>query len=193
MIKNSLLKIAMICFIFAIFSSCSENIEEPQQSIDLSNLDLSGLKIGVNPVSIDLNEYPLNQLLEDIGNELEEADMDKVAKNMKLEAGKEPFVGVNILINRENNTAFIMPLEGSIETPSKGSKVNLVDDSTKCGGAEGDGWKSYGTCFTSGCVSNTMVEAADDLGDPLPCQCLDLRVVRTSIARVCGRMISCPV
>ena len=185
-------RISILAIICGMFLSCSENLEQDTPSITLKNLDLSGLSIELNPIVIDLDEYALDQLIKDLSIELYEINLSEYSKSMKLPINQKPSIGFSILLDGDKNQALITPLNLGADQSSENSRITNSDDSTLCGGQTGDGWTSYGTCSNQNCVTEMMLAAADDLGEPGVGQCLDLRVVRTLFsARVCGRLTSC--
>lgn len=185
-------KTLFLALLLGLLFSCSENPDQTLQSFKWDKIDLSGLSINVSPVTIDLKDYPLDQLLKDISAEIYETDINQTAKIMKISSDMELFLGANLLVDGETNRAILTPLEWTSKIPTENTRIASGDDHLICGGQVGDGWTSYGTCLSQECVTEMMLAAAEDLGEPGVGQCLDLRVVRNLLnARVCGRLTSC--
>lgn len=184
-------KAVIFTFCCSITFSCSETIDQNQPPLSLGKLDLSELSIKLNPVTIDLNEYPLDQLLKDVGEELYQIDIHGVEQRMKLTSLELAVVGVRIQVDGEKNEALLTPIEFS-ESKNENYRIATEDDNALCRGQPGEGWTSYSNCTGHECVQEMMMAAADDLGEPGVGECLDLRVVRTLLsARVCGRLVDC--
>lgn len=155
--------------------SCQEETLQ-EEKLDLRNLSFEGIDVFDGPITVDLQEHSLAEVYAELAGTIFEEDVES---RPDARAGEAGFVGVDIRVDEDEAT--ITPVEASEE-----------DDDELCGGKKGDGWTSYGKCFTEKCVENKLLEASKDLGDPKPGKCLDLRVRRTlTSARVCGRMVNC--
>lgn len=174
MIKKAMIFLTVTLFLL----SC--NKEEGVGQIDYSEIkfDFSEMKIDMN-TAFDRSDYEFDVIVKQLTAELFEMELEK--KNLK---NGYYFSGYNMTITPSQY--LVKPIYGT--TP-----VNPTGDDKKCGGQEGDGWKSYGTCSSEACVQNKLVEASEDLSGSLGNgDCLDLRVKRNLLgARVCDRVISC--
>ena len=132
----------------------------------------------------DLNEEPLDSLVGLIATELFEAELTLPAHELQPASGETVFVEAALLISAEQ--LILTPITG-VES------ISASGDDKNCGGADGDGWKSYGTCKDEICVEKLIREATDDLRPSLKIgKCLDIRVRRTLLsARVCARIVPC--
>lgn len=177
-----------------LWSSCS--INEEQQIVpplDLTNMDLAGLgeDWGLGSKTYDLNEYPLDEIVSTVATLLDEIDYEKMAERMELSQDMEAYLLVGMKVISDSNIVVLSIEEGSRKREFENSRV-LTDDSELCGGEEGDGWVSQGTCFSPECVSDMILAAADQMGEPGNGQCLDFRVQGLLVGvRVCARFASC--
>ncbi|MFC3416338.1 hypothetical protein [Algoriphagus hitonicola] len=184
------LKVFLILSIVPIFYSCSEDVDDTQDRLELGPLDLFQLKINLNPVTVDLSTYPLQKLLKDLSRELYEINMENVNSRVNPDEGMQSYAGYALKINKRENVALITPLEGSVKNSTNARM--LTDDDIACRGDHGDGWKLYDTCMADTCVTEAVLAAAEDQGEPGVNECLDLRVVRTLLnPKVCARTIPC--
>ena len=150
-------KTLFLALLLVMLFSCSENPDQTPQSFKWDKMDLSGLSINVSPVTIDLKDYPLDQLLKDISAEIYETDINQTAKIMKISSDMELFLGANLLVDGEKNRAILTPLEWTSKIPTENTRIASGDDSLICGGQAGDGWTSYGTCLSQECVTEMML------------------------------------
>ncbi len=171
-----------LLIIFITIFSCQE-----EQLDLLSNDDFSldgafdGLGIGKSlrdPVVLKRSEYDINNIIKEISEASFEIGNYTSANSETPSLTQD---GFDVKIDPEY--IVITPI---IDEPIPDS------DDKDCGGKEGDGWKSYGRCWTESCVEDKMKEAAEELGEPGVGECLDIRVRRTKVAaRVCARMTDC--
>ncbi len=181
-------KLFILLSVCVLLASCeTEQIEvesvESVQAKDLSNGDTKlfttewdGLSIGLDLTSTyDYDQDKLNQVIEQVVADLYAHEFDN----------EDEFFFVDIFVG--GGQIIVTPGGGTTEP----SVVPNGDE--KCGGKEGDGWKSYGKCYTEECVKEKSSEAATKLGASLESgEFLDIRVKRNTLnARVCGRIVKC--
>ncbi len=184
--KITLKIIAITCISLFMFS-CSTN-----ESVNDSNENLT-----IPIFSIDLNlqtvferkNVSLEDLLETLVSEIYEFELDDVEINpetisLSPEISSENYFGVDISITE--HLIIINPISGQ-------QPISAHGDDAKCGGEQGDGWKSYGTCISESCVADKIAEVKATLSESVTSgTCLDVRIKRNlTNARVCARVISC--
>lgn len=172
--------------------SCSVDEHKAQTTIDLSKMDLSGLKFDINPVIIDLKEYSLDILIADLSREIQDSDLNRVAERLNLGDDMEPYIEYSLVVNYSKNIAVLTAKEEGIKSATSANRISSNDDAL-CGGEDGDGWTSYGTCLSSECVAEQVLAAADQIGgEPESGQCFDFRVRRLLVGdRICAKTVSC--
>jgi hypothetical protein len=184
-------------FCIVIFSSCSQdkiNKDDTINQDDKINLNNIDWDISINfTTTYDLKKYDLNKLISAVVKELYETDMKEVQAEAQdissitqAMASVETFLAVDFVFNFEDDILIVTP------TPGIGTPEPLGDDED-CGGKQGDGWTSYGTCRSEVCVETKVREATAALSKDLTSgKCLDVRVKRNALsARVCARLIDC--
>lgn len=178
--------------VFVMASSCSMEEHKAQTTIDLSKMDLSGLNFDFNPVIIDLKEHSLNNLIADLSREILDSDLNRVAERLNLGDDMEPYIEYSLVVDYAKNIAILTAKEERIKSAPAANRIFSNDDAL-CGGEEGDGRTSYGTCLSSECVAEQILAAADQMGgEPESGQCFDFRVRRLLVGvRVCARTVSC--
>ena len=177
--KNLKYFLSLTLMIFLFVFSCQDTAVEPDPPMDLSNLDLN-LDLDMDfSTTYSLKEKTLAEISREIAKELYSEDY-RASANL---GGLEDVEGVSLEINPVEEIVIVTPID----------PVGLQSDDKKCGGKEGDGWTSFGKCFSDNCVENKIESAAKELAKTLEIgQCLDLRVVRNvTHARVCGRIKTC--
>ncbi|MDN3203235.1 hypothetical protein [Algoriphagus sediminis] len=185
---------ALLSIFVVAISSCDLNQEEqqpPEADLDLSKLDLSGLKMDFTRV-IDLNEHSLEDIAEELQDALTEVDYEEMAMRMGLAENMEAYLEMSLLVDEKENTATLIVTEQFREKSDENGRI-LQTDNEKCGGQNGDGWTVLDNrCLSSDCVAAAILAGADQLGEPGSGECLDFRVVGLLAgARVCRRKISC--
>lgn len=187
--KNVFTKIFCILSLSIFIIGCSEEksdiIEEDTISNELK--DGFSISIGVDMTNTyDLSKISLEEVFENTMKAFYEEDMT------------ESFLARNGDSDTDENSSFLavdfhITETQVIVTTSSGNDVSSATDDEKCGGDNGDGWKSYGLCVSRTCVEEKTAEAAQELSLQLqPGKCLDIRVKRNTLsARVCGRLVSC--
>lgn len=183
---KKILKIIIIC-ILAVAFSCSTN-----DSINDSkeNLTIPVFSIDLNLQTVfERKNINLDDLLEALVSEIYEFELEDVELNpetisLSPEIPSENYFGVDIIIT--DHLIIINPISGQ-------QPVSVQGDDAKCGGKNGDGWKSYGTCMSEGCVADKVAEVKATLSESVTSgTCLDVRIKRNlTNARVCARVISC--
>lgn len=167
-------------FLLLIVLGCQQ--EQPMSPVmDDFTLENAFDDIGIGkwlsePVTVNRSDYALEDIFKEVGLSVmemvnqEEVDLTRVAAS-------------GYIISISHDEIMISPII---------NKFLPSDDDKKCGGKTGDGWKSFGTCFSEDCVEDLMKKAAEELGEPGLGQCFDVRVKRTlTSARVCARISDC--
>lgn len=182
-----------LTFLFVLFS-CSDDQENAQTTEpDFAMAAARGLAAGLEmdfdkPIVMTFEtDAHAQEIMDNVANEIFEIELlEGIDKNKEFYEE----VAVDFLINYDNRTITIIP-EPVQRFP--GIVQAHADDNEACGGKAGDGWKSYGTCFSENCVKEKSVEAAADLRKQVSSgKCLDVRIKRnTTNARVCARVVSC--
>ncbi len=183
-----------------IFASCSnDETTQPQESSEELTPEgvAHGVAEGVSAMRIDFTQSitynystatQKDSIIETIIVDIFDVDLHSYNDSEGKFISDE--FAVNIIVNESSKTITVQPepIYQIIVTNS-----DEDDDNKKCGGKEGDGWKSYGTCMSEPCVSDKSKAAAEELSDSLvQGKCLDIRVKRNTLnARVCARVISC--
>ncbi|QYJ68905.1 hypothetical protein [Flavobacterium litorale] len=195
-------KITMCLFavLAIVFASCSddENKQSAQESTELTDEGITNALVeGVKALRIDFTqpttfnyttEIERDSIIGTITVEIFEGELNSYRNEQGQLISDE--IAANILINEREKTIIVQP------EPLLGVVIYSNpedDDNKKCGGKAGDGWKSYGICYTDSCAENKSKEAAADLRKTLRSgQCLDIRIKRNATnARVCARVVSC--
>ncbi|OIQ21651.1 MAG: hypothetical protein BM557_02315 [Flavobacterium sp. MedPE-SWcel] len=197
--KKSLIYLAAIVSLLLTSCANDDTNHHEEQSNGITSEEISnGLKGGMKAFRVDFTkpiifEYTTavekDSIIDSIVKDLYEVELKShLDENNQLILDE---LAVNILINDFDKTITLQP-EPITQVLIYSSSPGDTDDE-KCGGQEGDGWKSYGKCYDESCVSSKSAEAADDLSYQLGNnKCLDVRVKRNALyARICARVISC--
>lgn len=184
---KSSLKFLIMCLCLILVVSCSEddvkiNQKENQinqkenQSLIPDNFSIE-LGEGFLTTTWDLRTYKLEDIMELAISDLYQTE----------EVDDGIFIGVDFHVQIQDSMLIVQPVSGDFEPTTS------EDDSVKCGGQKGDGWKSFAVCHSESCVKKESKDAATKLKANLSIgKCLDIRVRRTTFsARVCGRIVDC--
>lgn len=185
--ERKYIKLYLIAMLLLLIVGCGK---EKTEVLNEDLLENFSIKPDIDfRVTYDLSKISLEDVISKTMDELYSDDMTEDIEmrsgGSEEQQGNITFVAVDFLISDTQVTVVTVVGEDSV--------LGEASDDDKCGGKAGDGWKSYGTCFTKECVETKSGEAATELSNSLtPGKCLDIRVKRNTLnARVCGRVISC--
>jgi hypothetical protein len=184
---KKIFNIIMIVCITTFTISCS-NIDSINDSKE--NLTIPVFSIDLNLQTVfERKDVNLEDLLEALVSEiyefeLEDVELDPETISLSPEIPSENYFGVDI--NITDHLIIINPISGQ-------EPISVLGDDAKCGGKQGDGWKSYGTCLSEGFVADKVAEVKATLSESVTSgTCLDVRIKRNlTNARVCARVVSC--
>lgn len=193
----------ILIYVFAVlsvtFTSCSndettrpeaENTELTSEGIKeaMVNGIAKGLRIDfTQPTTFNYTtEIEKDSIIKTITKDIFEINLNSYRDEQDRLISDE--FAVNILINETSKTIIAQP---ELITQVVINSNPEEDDNKKCGGKEGDGWKSYGLCTNETCVEGKMREASNDY-TLVSGKCLDIRIKRNTFnARVCARVVNC--